>query len=176
MSTPHKDTEIHGWTLALQTYSVLETCKVYSTKIHKFKGGYWCYKLTVSVKSAESKPYKETQIQGWTLALRTYSVREICKVCTIQRYEIDGWTLALQTCSVLEICKVYHTKIHNFKGGYWRYKLTVSLKFAPSTTQRYKLQGWMLALQICSVSETCQVYHTQIRRFKGGRWRYEPTV
>ena len=96
MSTPHKDTEIHGWTLALQTYSVLETCKVYSTKIHKFKGGYGCYKLTVSVKSAESKPYKETQIQGWTLALRTYSVREICKVCTIQRYEIDGWTLALQ--------------------------------------------------------------------------------
>ena len=58
---------------------------------------------------------------------------------TIQTYKIQGWTLALQAYSVLEICKCYHTKIPKFKGGRWRYKLTVSMKLAKSAIQRYKI-------------------------------------
>ena len=32
-----------------KTYSVLKTCKVYKTKIHKFMGGCWRYKPIVSL-------------------------------------------------------------------------------------------------------------------------------
>ena len=39
----------YGWTLALPTYSVFKTCKVYNTQIHKFLGGRWRYKLIVSL-------------------------------------------------------------------------------------------------------------------------------
>ena len=38
---------------------------------------------------------------------------------------------------VPENCDVYPIKIQKFKGGRWRYKLTVSVKSAKSTIQRY---------------------------------------
>ena len=56
---------------ALQTSSNREICKVYRTKIHKFKGARWRYKLTVSAKCTIQK---RTKIQRWTLALQTYRV------------------------------------------------------------------------------------------------------
>ena len=86
----------------MQTYNVFEFCKVYHTKIPKFKGGHWRGKLTASLKLARPNiqrykgsrvdvgftnlqcpsnlqrlPYKDTKIQWWTLALQTYSVIEI---------------------------------------------------------------------------------------------------
>ena len=100
----------HSRTLSLQIHGVLEVCKVYNGAMHKFKGGRWRYKLTVSLKLARSIPYKDSNIQGVTLDLQTYSV--------------------------IQTCKVYHTKIHKFKGGRWRYKLTVWLKFAQPTIHR----------------------------------------
>ena len=118
---PYTNTKIPGWTLALQTYSVLEVCNV-DEKIQKRKGGRWRYKLAVSLKLATftiykdtqqlivdggvttiqspwyllSLPYKDTKTQWWTLALQTYSV---------QRYhakikKTQGRTLAQQTHGV----------------------------------------------------------------------------
>ena len=84
----------------------------------------------------------------------------------------------------LKSCKVYHTKIKTFKRGRWRYKLIVSLKFAKPTIQRYKIQGWMLALQTYSVRDICsvyhnqgvKVYHTKTVKFKCGRWHHQLRV
>ena len=74
----------------------------------------------------------------------------------------QGWTLALKTYCVLELCLVYHTKIHNSRvdvgvanlqkfpkstltkskhsrvGGRWRCKLTMSQQIAKSTIQQYQ--------------------------------------
>ena len=60
----YKDTKIQGWTLALQTYSVFETCKVYYAKIQTFKGGRWRYKLTPSLKSAKSAIQRYNTFKG----------------------------------------------------------------------------------------------------------------
>ena len=60
----------------------IEICKVYHTKIQG---------LTRSLKFATSLPYKDTKNQGWTLALQTYTAREIGNV--------------------------YHTTIPKLKGG-----------------------------------------------------------
>ena len=43
-SLQYNDTHLYGWTLTLQTYSVLKVYKVYSTQIHKFMSGQWRYK------------------------------------------------------------------------------------------------------------------------------------
>ena len=147
--------KIQGWTLALQAYSVLEICKCYHTKIPKFKGGRWRYKLTVSMQFAKS-------------AIQRYK---------ISRVDIQGWTLSLQTHGVLEVCKVYNGAMHKFKGGHWRYKLIVSLKLAKSIPYKdSNIQGVILDLQTHSVIQTCKVYYTKIHKFKGGRWRYKLTV
>ena len=147
---PYKETKIEGWTLALQTYNVIQNLQVYHTKIHRFKGGRWPYKLTVSVKLSQSairryniskvedyhKKYKK---QGWTLALQTYTVFEICEVYHTNNFKNNqGWTLALQTYSVLEICKVYHTQLQKFN-----------------------------ALHTYSVTEKSKVYHAQIQQIQG---------
>ena len=77
---------------------VVDICEVYHTKIQSFKGGRWRYKLEQCLKFAkstiqrtrnsrvdvgvtnlqcpgnlQSRPYKDTRIQGWTLAIQTYS-------------------------------------------------------------------------------------------------------
>ena len=98
-STVQRYQKKQGWTLELQTYSVLEICRVCHTKTQKH--------------------------QGWTLALQTGSMLNICRVYRTNIQESQGLKLALQTFSVLEICKVYRTKIQKVKGGHWRYKLTV---------------------------------------------------
>ena len=53
-----------GWTLALQTYSVLKICNVYHTRIHTFKGGRWRHELAVSMKFATStiQRYRNTRV------------------------------------------------------------------------------------------------------------------
>ena len=71
-------------------------------------------------------------------------------------------------------CLPYNnTKI---KGWMLTFKSTMYLKFAKSTIQTYKIQGWTLALQAYSVLEICKCYHTKIPKFKGGRWRYDVGV
>ena len=71
---PHKDKENQGLTLALQTYSVLETCKVDHTKIQQFKSGRWHYNVQCP-SNLQGLRYKDTKTQGWMLAFKTYSVR-----------------------------------------------------------------------------------------------------
>ena len=71
------------------------------------------------------------------------------------------------------------TKIQEIKGGRWRYKLTVSLKFVRSTIQRYANSIVDVGVGVTSLRcalEICEVYHTKIRKFKGGRWRYKITL
>ena len=132
-------------------------------------GGRWLYKLTVSLKFAKatiqryqnsmvdfgvtnlqchwnlkSRPYKDTDIEGWTLALKKYSVLNFAR-STKQRYNIQRWTLALQAYSVRDICLAYHTRIQKFNSGRWFSKLavpgkilTVPVKNASDTMQRHK--------------------------------------
>ena len=45
-----QDTQIYGWTLALQTFSVLKIDKLYNTKIRRNMDGRWRSKLVVSLK------------------------------------------------------------------------------------------------------------------------------
>ena len=116
-------------------------------------------------------------VHGWTLALQTYSIPAICKVCARQRYEVHGWTL-LQTYSVLEICMVSAIlKDMKFMGGRWRYKLTASLKSARSVPYkdmefmggrwRYKLTASLTPARSVPYKDT---------EFMGGRWRYKLTA
>ena len=56
--------------VGLQTYSVLEICKVDHTKIQGFKGGRWRYKLIVQIEICEVY-HTKIQKKGWTLALQT---------------------------------------------------------------------------------------------------------
>ena len=178
----NKDIKTQGWTLTLQTHSMVEICTAYHTqmknsRVDAIQGGRWCCKLTVSSKFATSTihgythsrvdvgdtnsqcpwslqrlPYKDTEIQGWTLALQNLQCNLKFARSTIQRYT-DSWVDAsvtnlqcpwklkmstIQRCKhsrvdvgvtrmqwVRETCKAYHTKIHKFKGGRWRCKLTV---------------------------------------------------
>ena len=163
-------------------------------------GGRWGCELTVSLKFAQtiieryknsrvgtgvanlhypwdlqSPPYKDTIIQGWTLALQTYCVHEICSVYQTKIQKFKGSRLALQTYSVREICSGHYTKIHKHKGGCWCYTLTVSLKLAKSTTHKYKnsrIQTYS-ALEICNVFHTkiqnsrVSIYHTKIQKTQG---------
>ena len=83
--------------------------------------------------------HKKYKKQGWTLALQTYTVFEICEVYHTNNFKNNqGWTLALQTYSVLEICKVYHTQLQKFN-----------------------------ALHTYSVTEKSKVYHAQIQQIQG---------
>ena len=59
----YKTTQIYGWTLALQTYSVRKLC---------------------------NKEYRDTQIYGWTLALQTYSVRKVDKLYNTTELWVDA--------------------------------------------------------------------------------------
>ena len=77
----------------------------------------------------------------------------------------------MQTYSVRDICSVYHAQIHKFKGGRWRYKLTVSLNLQSLPCRDTNIQGYGIL-----VFEICKVYHTQIQGVKGGRWRCKLTV
>ena len=108
--------------------------KVYHTKIQSFKGGCWRCKLTCAW-NLQSLSYEDTKNQGWTLALQTYTVREIGNVyhTTIPKLKGGCWRSNLQCIWNLQN-QYKHTK---FKGGHWRYKLTVFLKFANATIQRY---------------------------------------
>ena len=61
------------------------------------------------------------------------------------------------------------TKIHEFKGGCWRYKLIASLQVTKSTMQRYNSEGWTLvgvAPTLKFTKSTVQTY----KQFKGGSW------
>ena len=95
------------------------------------------------------------------------------------------WPLALQSYNALEKLQSLPYKDTNIQARRWRYKLTVSLKFAKSAIQRYKIQGWMLAVQktysvrdICSVyhNQGVKVYHTKTVKFKCGRWHHQLRV
>ena len=112
---PYKDTTIQRWTLALQTYSVLEICKVYHTKIQKLQGGCWRYKRAVS-KNICKVYHTKTKIKGWTLALQTCNALQDCSL-PYEDTNVQGWMFALQTYSVRETCKACHTKIQKLKGG-----------------------------------------------------------
>ena len=93
----------------------------------------------MSLKFAKSTTHRYKK--KWTLALQTYSVPAICNVYHTEiqksngqslpkKQKNQGLTLALETLSVLDICNVCHTKKQEFRKIRWRYKLTVSLKFA----------------------------------------------
>ena len=140
-----------GWCWRYKLTVSPDICKVYHTTIPKLKGGCWRYKLTVCRWSLQSLPYNDAKIQGWQLALQTYSVLAVCNVyhTKIQNSRVDLGVANLR-CA-LEICKVYYTKIQTFKGGRWPYKLTASA-------------------QICKVS--C----TKIQKLKGGRWCHQLTM
>ena len=98
---------------------------------------------------------------------------------TIQRFKKSRVDVGLTNLRcALEICKVHHTTIPKFKGGRCRCKLAVSLNFAKFyLTKIRKNQGWTLALHTLTVclkfaESTVQRY----RNIKRGRWRYKLTV
>ena len=196
-----------------------------NSRVDAIQGGRWRCKLTVSSKFATSTihgythsrvdvgdtnsqcpwslqrlPYKDTEIQGWTLALQNLQCNLKFARSTIQRYT-DSWVdvsvtnlqcpwklkmSTIQRCKhsrvdvgvtrmqwVRETCKAYHTKIQKIKSGRWRYNLTASVRFAKSVPYKHtkmvdvevtnlhcpwnflslpckdtKIQGWTLALQL----------------------------
>ena len=89
--------------------------------------------------------------------------------------KFDGHCKVVTPKSTLELCML---DFANFKGyGRWRYKLTVSLKFAKSPPYKdTRIHGWALALQTYCVPEIYNVYHTKIQTFKGKCWHYKLTV
>ena len=140
--------------------------------MQKLKGGRWRYKLTVSLKLAKStiQRYKSSRVDVGVTNLQCPGSlqRPPYKDTHIQR-----WNLAVQTCSALVICKAYHTQMHKFKGGRWRCKLTVCLKFATSTIQRYRnarvdIGVTNLQCRLKFAKYTIQK-HRQIQQSKGGR-------
>ena len=54
--------------------------------------------------------------------------------CKISRVDVG-----IQTYSVRESYTVYKTKMQNVKGGRWRYKRIVSVKYTQSTIQGCKI-------------------------------------
>ena len=194
--------------MALQTYSVLDICKVYHTKIQEFRGGRWPYKLRVSLKFAKPTvqrntngkvdagltnlhcpwnlqrlPYKDTKFKGgrwrykliqfpwYLLSLPCKDTMSQVSTSTIQTYKQSKLDKKLRAYMVLEICKVYHTKIRKFKGGGWRWNLSVAVKFAKPTIQQYQNSK-------VDVDHTSLQWpgYAKIQKFKGGRWRYKLTV
>ena len=120
-SLPYKDTKIQWQTLALQTYSVIETCKVYRTKLQK-KG--WTLALLTYNAQSILQRYQHSRVYNFTVSLT------IAK-STIQNYinsRVDVGVTNLQCPWNLQ--SLYHTTIPKFQGGRWRYRLTVSLTFA----------------------------------------------
>ena len=87
-------------------------------------------------------------------------------------------------------CNVYHTKIQT--GGRWRYKLTVTLKFAkskPYKDTKFKVGRWRYNVQrkLKFAKSTIQRYNNSrvdvgvakstIQRYKkSGRWHYRLTA
>ena len=171
-------------------------------------GGRWGCELTVSLKFAQtiieryknsrvgtgvanlhypwdlqSPPYKDTIIQGWTLALQTVSMK--FAQSTRQRYKNSrgaGWHYKLTVCvkfaqdiiqrytntrvdvGVTHLqCRWNLQSLPHTNTKIQEYKLTVRLKFAMSSIQRYKTQG--------SASIT-----QRYKKLKGGRWRYKHTM
>ena len=155
--------KIQRWTLAVQTYSALEICKVYHTKIQTIKGWRWRYKLSVvyhtkiqKIKDGHSwickttmQRYAHSRVDGGDT---TYSVILSFSKFTIQRYKylrVDIGVTNLQFLCNLQKATVQRYK--NFKGGRWRYKLTVSFKIEKSLTkiQRFKGGRWQYKLKVC---------------------------
>ena len=102
-SLPYKDTKVEGWTLALQTYSVLEICQVCHTKIRADVG---VAKLAVSLKFANSTIQRCKNSRVDTLALQTYRVSLRFAKSTIQRYKHSRVDVGVANLlCVLEICK-----------------------------------------------------------------------
>ena len=161
-----------------------------------FKGRRWRYKLTVSLKFVKStiQRYKTLHNSRVEVGVTNLQCPWNLQSLPCQDTPIQGWTLALQTYGVLEICAGCHTKIQESKDGRWLYKLKGCLKFAKSTipkTSRMpvaatnlqcnwnvqslpyedtKNQGWKLvalALQTYSVLEICKGYHTKIQKNQG---------
>ena len=168
----YKDTKVHGWTLALQTYSVSQICKGYHTKIPKFNGGLWRYKLRVSLKSEKStiQRYRHWRVD---VGVKKIQCSEFCKVYQ-KRYNIQRWTLALQAYSVRDICLAYHTRIQKFNSGRWCSKLAVPVKILTVPVKMHtipckdtSIQLWTLALQTYRVHEIYKVYHTKIQKNPG---------
>ena len=76
---------IHGWTLALQTSSVLVLHKVlYNADISEFMGGRWGYKLLVSLNFTN---------------------------CTRQTYQKSWVDIGVTNSSVLKLYKLYNADI-----------------------------------------------------------------
>ena len=149
------------------------------TKIQKFKGGRWRYKLTGSLKFAKStkKRYKNSRVDVGVTNLQCPLTFAKSIHTKIHKLKGGRWRYKL-TVSV----KFAKSTIQRYKhsrvdvgaailrwtlGWRWRYKLTVSLKFAKSTIHRYKKKGGRWRLQTYSVPEICKVYHTEIQKFNG---------
>ena len=115
---PYEGTKIERWTTALKT------CRVYRRKMQKYQDGRWRYEFRIH----ENLAYKDTTTQRWTLALQTYSI--ILRNLPHKDITTQESTLAFPTYTGFEICKTYHPTKLKIKGGHWRYKLIVSLKFA----------------------------------------------
>ena len=67
-STQYKDRQSYGWTLALPTYSVLKTYKIYNTQVVDVGV---TNLIIVSLKFAKITIQRHTTCYGWTLALET---------------------------------------------------------------------------------------------------------
>ena len=125
--------------------------------MQNFQGGRWRYKFVASVQYIQSPiqrckmtrvdavvtnfqcsryihslQYKDAKFLGWTLALQTYSVREIDRVYNRRRQNFKGGPV-LHTYSVREIYTVHNTRMQKIKGGRWRYKLLLPVTFTVYT-------------------------------------------
>ena len=137
-----KHVRIHGWTLALQTSSVLYD--LYNADISEIIGGRWRYKLQVS------------------LNFTTAQCRHI---------RVHGWTLELQTSSVRLLYKLHNADISEFMGGSAHYTLLMSSNFQSVQCRHIRIHGWTFALQASSVLKFFKLYNADISEFMGGCWR-----
>ena len=117
LSLSYKDTKIQFWTLVLQTCSARENTYSARENAHDTMQRHKHSIVDVGVANLpcpwnlQSLPYKDTKKSRVGVG-KTYSVLKSAK-------------------------SFYHSKIQEFKGGRWRYKLTVCLKLARSILQRY---------------------------------------
>ena len=125
VSVKYTQSTIHSFKISrvdvgIETYSVREIYTVHNTRMQKIKGGRWRYKCVREI----YKILQGSTFQGWTLALQTCSVRDIC-IHNLQYKDakFPGWTLMLQTCNVRENYAVYNTIYQEFTGRRWNTNL-----------------------------------------------------
>ena len=138
-SLPCKDWRMD---IGVKTWSVLEICKVYHTKIQTFKGECWHYKLTVSVIFAQSTMQR---YNNWRVKVEQKHTTN---------FKGGHWRYKLTVSLKFATSTVQRYNNSKVDVGVTNLQCPWNLQSLPYKDT--KTPGWMLALQTCSVQKYLQ--------------------